>query len=256
MNEMDSAIEKGDCLDITKEAQDLLVGLFTVAKKPRAEPSSLREITPKEIASKDMDAGVLIEETLKQSNQSIGVNGEDTSVSNAQPASAQEAKPEEVTEHAESQPGSAQEAKPEEGTEQVESPASVQEAKPVEVLSAVSPKNASKAPFKRGSMAKLFMKKEKSASSATPSSPTSPGANGTSMVDIFQTFGNKGPKVKLQGQLFSGSFGEVWKGTFKDREVVVKKLFRDNGKFHAPVLRLFAEESSKIKTMKHERFRH
>jgi hypothetical protein len=75
-----------------------------------------------------------------------------------------------------------------------------------------------------------------------------------SLVNVFDSFDSKASaKVKIDVQLFSGSFGEVWKGTCQNREVVIKKLFRDNGRFHAPVVKLFAAEAKKISTMKHER---
>jgi hypothetical protein len=67
---------------------------------------------------------------------------------------------------------------------------------------------------KGGSLAKLF-KKDKS--SASPS-----GANGsqTSLHNIFQSFDDKNSsKVKTERQLFSGSFGEAWKGRYKDRGI-------------------------------------
>jgi serine/threonine protein kinase len=78
----------------------------------------------------------------------------------------------------------------------------------------------------KGAMAKMFSSKKEKAITSGGS-----GANGSqsSLKNIFNSFDNKTSKLKMDKKLQSGSFGEVWKATLKDRDVVMKKLFRDNG---------------------------
>jgi hypothetical protein len=264
IKEMDKAIEKGECTDISQEIQDILQELFAMGRKragtePKESEQKLEEVAV--VEKRDALPTVTPEEPVVVERTVAVPAAEKPTVEelvNARPANVEQAVKKSDSLVADNiEVDAAKDSEPEITIADllVSNKLAIDKDKTHhshEDSLSTSAKDLT-ANKKGKSLKDLFtIKKDKSMNSLAAKADGSK----TSTNNIFQSFDSKTAKVKTERQLMSGSFGDAWKGTCKGRDVVVKTLFRDNGRYHAPVLRLFAEEASKISTMKHERFVH
>jgi hypothetical protein len=241
---MDTAIKSGEFSDICKEVQDLLQDHFTVGKKRSTDvlgaPPSSKDTD--EQAKKELESPASNVADAPAELDGLADRNSETPV----------LKEHDVTLAGRSSEGPAAHKLDVSAGRHSEVISKGQKTNSSEDLESPPLKNKANA-LKAGGLSKFFSS-SKDKLPGVPKLPGSPSGSQKSLHNIFQSFDNKASKVKSGKQLFSGSFGEVWMGTYKSREVVTKKLFRDNGRFHAPVLKIFAEESAKISKMVHERF--
>jgi hypothetical protein len=254
IKDMDKSIQAGEINDISKEVQDILQEQVSVARKRKTEkvtsaiaPKDESHPVPTEIYPKTANLNALIapnpfkEEEEESKSPITRIVGQDT----AAPASLTPLKKKDTITRIKNRSSmlfwkdksshisisSAFKDEEEEESASSKSPATRIEHGTATLASPtpLKKKDTITRVKSRSSMLNFSLIKNTSASNLSLSS-IAPSPQKVSMLDIFMSFESKSAaKVKFEEQLWSGSFGEVWKGTYIHRDVVVKKLFRDNG---------------------------